>query len=516
MRLIQRKDAVLRNITATICLIISSWTFLPIDRDVAAESLDTPTEVAMSRTPGATMSIPRWKAFMHPENPQLLWLGMGTWGATSSHLVYSTDAGATWNLPNIFLTSTYTCDYHLSLAGDTHGNIYTVSPVGGDIEFARYNYPAQSSADREILEIVHSTGDNPRANIMIEPGNNRIWVFTRQGSIPSENVQYHYSDDGGDSWTSGTADPTGHANVRIGSMPYIEGRPALVVAYLNSPMGFRYYLWDGDSFESNPDAQIYSGNLQNDRAFTHNTIGRRYFHLIFGLADGLYHYWKDYNNGTGDWKHIKIDSSDYTLGIDWETTCSVRGDELFLFYRKQMGPDTTTGEIIYRKWSQITQTWSSSVLVSTHPQNTANRHPNTVNEVSTSCEYIPVFWYCDLGGTDKQVWFSRIILEPTSAPGDTPDHRPEQWGLKQNHPNPFNAQTRIDFSTPSRTRVKIEIYDLLGRHIRTLADEEFPRGEFAVSWDGKDKLGRAAASGVYFCRMDMGAHQETRKMVLLK
>ena len=88
--------------------------------------------------------------------------------------------------------------------------------------------------------------------------------------------------------------------------------------------------------------------------------------------------------------------------------------------------------------------------------------------------------------------------------------------LRQNYPNPFNPQTTIAFSVPEAGPVRLLIYDVTGRSVRTLVDGRLTAGPHAVPWDGRDDLRRPVSSGVYYCRLECGAGTVTRKMVLLK
>jgi hypothetical protein len=70
------------------------------------------------------------------------------------------------------------------------------------------------------------------------------------------------------------------------------------------------------------------------------------------------------------------------------------------------------------------------------------------------------------------------------------------------YPNPFNPSTSIAFELPAAASVELAIYDLSGRRLRgLLADEHYPAGRHALSWDGRDDAGRALSSGIYFCRL---------------
>jgi hypothetical protein len=100
-----------------------------------------------------------------------------------------------------------------------------------------------------------------------------------------------------------------------------------------------------------------------------------------------------------------------------------------------------------------------------------------------------------------------------SAP-DAPNVR--STTLWNAHPNPFNPQTTVDFSLASSMRVSVAIYDVKGALVRTLVDETMTAGDHSAHWDGMDRAGRTAASGIYFVRMVAGSYNEVRKIVMLK
>jgi hypothetical protein len=93
---------------------------------------------------------------------------------------------------------------------------------------------------------------------------------------------------------------------------------------------------------------------------------------------------------------------------------------------------------------------------------------------------------------------------------------PDRIILDQNHPNPFNPTTVIGFETPVSRVVRIEVYDLLGRRVRLLADSTFPEGRHTLVWDARDDNGRAVSSGVYMYRAIAGNRAVSRKMLLMR
>ena len=88
---------------------------------------------------------------------------------------------------------------------------------------------------------------------------------------------------------------------------------------------------------------------------------------------------------------------------------------------------------------------------------------------------------------------------------------PQATSLSQNYPNPFNAQTTIKYSLPKQSLVTIDIFDILGRKIETLAEGIKPAGNHQAVWDASGQ-----ASGIYFYRIQAGEYSERREMVLIK
>jgi hypothetical protein len=93
---------------------------------------------------------------------------------------------------------------------------------------------------------------------------------------------------------------------------------------------------------------------------------------------------------------------------------------------------------------------------------------------------------------------------------------PANFALGQNYPNPFNSSTRFEFAVPSRSRITITIYNILGRSVRLLADRTYDAGMHTASWDGTDDAGREVASGIYFYTMKAGNLEFSKKMFLIK
>jgi subtilisin family serine protease len=106
--------------------------------------------------------------------------------------------------------------------------------------------------------------------------------------------------------------------------------------------------------------------------------------------------------------------------------------------------------------------------------------------------------------------------QATGTDDDNNAALPESFSLEQNYPNPFNAETRIGFSLSAGGDYRFEIYNGLGRLVKSISNHAANAGPQDIRWDGKDNGGQDVASGVYFYRISFSGQMQTRKMVLLK
>ncbi|MCP4580119.1 MAG: T9SS type A sorting domain-containing protein [candidate division Zixibacteria bacterium] len=105
--------------------------------------------------------------------------------------------------------------------------------------------------------------------------------------------------------------------------------------------------------------------------------------------------------------------------------------------------------------------------------------------------------------------FASMHFVTTSIEDDVPI--PDVFFLSDNFPNPFNPTTLMKYGLPEDAHVVFEVYDILGRKVETLVNEQQQAGYHQIYWNG-DKV----ASGMYFFRMQAGDFNETKKMVMLK
>jgi len=113
------------------------------------------------------------------------------------------------------------------------------------------------------------------------------------------------------------------------------------------------------------------------------------------------------------------------------------------------------------------------------------------------------YWLAEISRTGETTWHGPAVLPPASLPA--------RLVLSPPAPNPFTSATRITYSLPTPQHVTLAIYDIQGRLVFTLVDEEQGVGEYTVSWDG-----RRAASGLYFVRLEAGGVTRTQKLMFVR
>jgi hypothetical protein len=158
---------------------------------------------------------------------------------------------------------------------------------------------------------------------------------------------------------------------------------------------------------------------------------------------------------------------------------------------------------------------SSNRVMSTYYQSTASYHSFAYQSTN-----VPPRWiYYSVTNKEGYI-FLYLIRAYVSVIGSRINEPieliPSTYSLGQNYPNPFNPETVISFNMPKSGSVQIKIYDVLGKEIRTLINEERNAGKHNIYWNATDYYGRRVSSGVYFYTISADNFFQTKKMVLMK
>ena len=96
------------------------------------------------------------------------------------------------------------------------------------------------------------------------------------------------------------------------------------------------------------------------------------------------------------------------------------------------------------------------------------------------------------------------------------DVLPGVFRLHQNYPNPFNPETMIQFDVPQRVDLILSVYDLLGRKVKTLVQDNLDIGSYSVKWSGLSDTGEMLPSGMYFYELNSSKFHSVKKLILVK
>lgn len=148
---------------------------------------------------------------------------------------------------------------------------------------------------------------------------------------------------------------------------------------------------------------------------------------------------------------------------------------------------------------------------------------DTTHAAGVSTYNVPVYWKViatdgdgsqRLASPSSRSFTIQSVTGAPEVPG--PGKTPAVFALGVPHPNPARGASAIDFSLAEPGRVRLMAFDVEGRRIRVLVDEDRPAGEASITWDGRDDQGQRLAAGIYFLRLTAGAHAEIRRVVLMK
>ena len=117
------------------------------------------------------------------------------------------------------------------------------------------------------------------------------------------------------------------------------------------------------------------------------------------------------------------------------------------------------------------------------------------------------------GGSGGLITPNAVVIREvnvSSVPGDD-DIINKSFMLEQNFPNPFNPRTVISYQLPGTSKVTLKVYNVLGKEITTLVNEELPSGNHEIEFDAS-----ALPSGIYFYQLRAINFVETKKMLMIK
>jgi len=166
-------------------------------------------------------------------------------------------------------------------------------------------------------------------------------------------------------------------------------------------------------------------------------------------------------------------------------------------------PEIKVANTLINQWEELTFDFSSRIGV----------YPVVKDQ-------IVIFPDFDLTGRtqDNICYFDNISFSPSNSVGvdNRSETLPQGFALEQNFPNPFNPFTTLRYDLPEDALVNITIYDMMGRKVKTLINDQQTAGYRSLQWNATNDAGSPVSAGIYLYMIQAEEFSQTRKMVLLK
>ena len=244
--------------------------------------------------------------------------------------------------------------------------------------------------------------------------------------------------------------------------------------------------------------------------------------------DGDGRYEIDFQLATGTVVFTKDDSADWTLPENQDRITDnvwiTRKHTQSLFnIAQEDGYSGNSGSPVGTLWADTTTTAADSAgytsFVAMHGGSTQSLIGDTVSlYLPQDGLYFDVTFLSYSGGNSGGGFSYSRTAVTTSMDMITDDGSvlPDKYTLQQNFPNPFNPVTTLRYNLPENRLVNITIYDMLGRKVKTLINQNQDAGHKSVIWDATNDYGKPVSAGIYLYQIQAGEYMQTKKMVLLK
>lgn len=402
-------------------------------------------------------------------------------------------------------------DYGFAIAVDGSGNVYVTgrSDVGGAQKFTTLKYDASGNVAAGWPSIytagLSSIFDQSQA-IKVD-GSGNVYVTGKSGTAGTEDYltlkinsngtvawakKYNGTQNGEDNAVALVLDNTA-TNVYIGGYSFRAGG-------VQDYMTIRYLTATGDSTA----AASYNGPLASTDILTTMAIDNSNNVYVTGFSAA---------GATGfDYATIKYNSS---LAQQWVQRTTNSGSDLPF----SIAVDNPTSHV-YVTGSSVGSGTGYDYLTISYSFNGTFNWEKRENGSSNGNDYasgiavqdtdkIYVTGSANFSGTGIAYYTLRYStfngIEPIST------IIPRAFQLNQNYPNPFNPATSIRFDIPKLSFVKVSVFDVLGREVENLVNEQLKAGEYMVKWDAA-----RFSSGIYFYSIATDGYQTTKKMILAK
>lgn len=324
-----------------------------------------------------------------------------------------------------------------------------------------------------------------------------VWQENRDGNWE---VYYKRSTDIGNSWSN---------DVRLTSNSSTSAYPTVTVSG-----SIIHVVWY-DVRDGNPEIYYKRStdkglNWGADLRLTNNSVESYYATIsVSGLL--VHVIWEDMRDGNYEVYYKRSTDAGITWGADTRLTnnsascqfANIVANNISVHIVWQENRDGNW-ETYYKRSTDLGFSWSNDTRL------TNNTFASVNPSVSASLSAVYIVW-CDNRDGNNEIYFKR---DPNGNPTgiiNLSNEFTSVFSLSQNYPNPFNPTTKIQFAVPKSENVIIKVYDMLGKEITTLVNQQLHPGTYETDWDAS-----LFSSGIYYYKIISGNYTETKKMVLIK
>jgi hypothetical protein len=410
----------------------------------------------------------------------------------------STDAGVSWGADTrLTNNSAVSSSPSVSVSGQVVHVVWVDSRDGNNEIYYKRSIDAGVSwgADTRLTNNSYNSA-NPSVSVSGQVVH-VVWLDQRDAD---PEIYYKRSTDGGVSWG---------ADTRLTYNPSLSNCPSVSVS--SSVVHVVWHdLRDGNVeiyYKRSTDGGISWGadtRLTNDPAvsqFPSVSVSGQVVHVVwYDQRDGNREiYYKRSTDGGVSWgadTRLTNNSAD-----SYNPSVSVSGQVVHVVWWDSRDGNN---EIYYKRSTDAGISWGADTRL------TNNSAISVSPSVSVSGQVVHIVWYDNRDG-NNEIYYKRDPTGNVVGIININSELPNQFSLSQNYPNPFNPTTVISFQLAVNSFASLKVYDVLGREVATLVNEELKPGTYEVDWDGSN-----FPSGIYFYSLVADGFVETKKMVLIK
>ncbi len=420
-------------------------------------------------------------------------------GNDEIYFKHSSDLGITWGTDTRITNNSFFSGYpSIAVSGSTlHLTWYDNRDGNDEIYYKRSTDGGNTWGTDTRLTTADSSSAYPSMSVV----GSVVHIVWRDSRFPVNEIYYRHSTDAGLTWgpeTRLTNDPANSYSASVSA----SGNNVHVAWEDNR---------DGNGVEIYYKRSTDGGNTWGTDTRLTTSAGNSEYPCVVSSDSIIHVAWNDNRDGnieiyykrSTDWGSTWSPDTRLTNspGNSYRPSISVSGTNLHMVWYDQRDGNY---EIYYKNSSNYGVTWGTDTRISN------NSFVSAQPFVAASGPSVNVIWDDNRDG-NYEIYYIGDPTGNTIGIQQISTNIPARFSLSQNYPNPFNPNSKIKFQIAKLSNTKLVIFDIRGREVSTLVNENLNPGTYEVDFDGSK-----FSSGVYFYKITAGDFIQTKKMTLVK